>query len=334
MNSRRVGERSSRVDRRTVLVQAMGAFVATDIVTGSPALGQAGTACRRGSMRPGLQLFSILPLIEADIDAALKDVAAIGYRDVETVGSFGRPAGDVRRTLDRYGLRSPAQHMMPDDLYRIFASPSGVPGRKENLRRKWLHAFGPDGIDQTLKNAMTQAKLLGQDYVVWQFLWDEQMNTPERMQWLCRTFNRLGQQCADNGLRFAFHNQAAEMKPIAGMTPFDILLNETDPALVDFEMDFDAILRGGKDPFAYLRDYPTRFRLFHFKDCTIAVSGPCALDSDQRLMAMIDGARAAGILHAFFDYENLAEPLRVVRGALDHWMAIDADRGSKSPLPS
>ncbi len=51
-----------------------------------------------------------------------------------------------------------------------------------------------------------------------------------------------------------------------GQFPQDIMMANTDPALVDFEMDMYWVITGGQDPIAWIKKYPKRFRLCHVKD--------------------------------------------------------------------
>ena len=50
------------------------------------------------------------------------------------------------------------------------------------------------------------------------------------------------------GFRFAFHNHNAELRKVGDAVPLEILLNETDPALVSFEMDIYWVVNGGGNP--------------------------------------------------------------------------------------
>jgi len=80
------------------------------------------------------------------------------------------------------------------------------------------------------------------------------------------SFNKAGEICKNNGLRFAYHNHAYTYKAFSGMIPQDFMMDNTDPALVDFEMDIYWVVTGGADPVEYLKKYPNRFRLCHVKD--------------------------------------------------------------------
>src|SRR6266576_208355 len=95
------------MDRRTFLESAAALLATTRATAGTP-------------VPLGLQLYTVMPLLEQDFDSALGLVAKIGYREVETIGAFGRDPAEVRDLLDKHGLRSPSQHMVPGNLYDVF----------------------------------------------------------------------------------------------------------------------------------------------------------------------------------------------------------------------
>jgi sugar phosphate isomerase/epimerase len=81
-----------------------------------------------------------------------------------------------------------------------------------------------------------------------------------------RQFNEWARQVRDSGMRFAFHNHDYEFRSFDGTTGFDILLNETDPNLVFYEMDCYWITQAGLDPVEMLKRLGRRVRMLHIKD--------------------------------------------------------------------
>ena len=77
----------------------------------------------------------------------------------------------------------------------------------------------------------------------------------------------MGTKAKAAGLQFAYHNHNFEFKPLAGgKIGYDIILSETDPSLVKFELDCGWMAAAGHDPVEYLTKYPKRYRLLHIKD--------------------------------------------------------------------
>jgi sugar phosphate isomerase/epimerase len=79
-------------------------------------------------------------------------------------------------------------------------------------------------------------------------------------------FNKNGEICRKAGLRFAYHNHGYTFTPLDGQFPQDVLMQATDPNLVDYELDMYWVVAPGQDPEAWLRKYPGRFKLGHVKD--------------------------------------------------------------------
>jgi sugar phosphate isomerase/epimerase len=79
-------------------------------------------------------------------------------------------------------------------------------------------------------------------------------------------FNEWAKRVNDMGMRFAFHNHDYEFRKFDGKTGYDIILNETDPNLVFYEMDCYWITQAGLDPVHMLNRLGRRVRMLHIKD--------------------------------------------------------------------
>ena len=109
------------------------------------------------------------------------------------------------------------------------------------------------------------------------------------------------------GIQFAYHNHDFEFVPIDGQIPFDLLCEQTDPALVLIELDLFWIIHGGGDPMAFFERWPGRVPMVHVKDRTEegVMTEVGAGDID---WPTIFGARAlAGMRHYFVEHDQPAE---------------------------
>jgi sugar phosphate isomerase/epimerase len=86
-------------------------------------------------------------------------------------------------------------------------------------------------------------------------------------------FNKNGEICKKNGIRFAYHNHDYSWKTLDGKIPQEVMMDNTDKELVDFEMDIYWVVAAGLDPQLYLKKYKDRFRLCHVKDLTKTANG-------------------------------------------------------------
>jgi sugar phosphate isomerase/epimerase len=81
-------------------------------------------------------------------------------------------------------------------------------------------------------------------------------------------FNKMGEIAKKNGIQFGYHNHAFEFEKMEDQIPYDLLVSQTDPSLVTFEMDLYWVTKGGYNPVDYFKKYPGRFQLWHVKDMT------------------------------------------------------------------
>ncbi|WP_028297743.1 TIM barrel protein [Olivibacter sitiensis] len=184
----------------------------------------------------GLQLYTLREEMEMDPRATLAKVAEMGYKQIEGYeGKQGIFWGMTNKEYGAYlkslGLTPLSSHCDVDNYLGMKAEDAAAIGMKY-LICPWI---GP------------QKKL--EDY-----------------KWKARLFNEYGRICKQAGIRFAYHNHDYTFKEQSGKFPQDILMQETDPELVDFEMDIYWVVDAGQDPLEWLARYPKRFRLCHVKD--------------------------------------------------------------------
>jgi len=197
----------------------------------------------------GLELYTVNAELDKDYDGTLKQVAAIGYKEVEAGVSPKKTAADMKKSFDAVGLRCQAMHMGFGGLEEA------IPYVKEMGARyvissvtfpKPLAAGKPD-----MKALMAQLSA---------FTLDDYKAIAERC-------NKMGEQAKAAGLQFAYHNHNFEFKPQpGGALGYDVILKETDASLVKFELDCGWMVAAGHDPAEYLTNYPKRYRLLHIKD--------------------------------------------------------------------
>ena len=227
----------------------------------------------------GIQLYTVREQMKADFEGTLARIAQIGYKEVEFAGYFDRSPTDVRAILARNGLSAPATHMMSDN---------------------------PEGW----KKAVDLAKAVGHDYLVAPWIPQERRMTLDGWKRVADEFNRVGQVAKDAGIQFAYHNHDFEFPRMEGQVPYDVLLQSTDPKLVQLEIDLYWITKGGQDPLTYFARWPGRIPLVHVKD---SMGGPehKMVDVGQGKIewGRIFAKRAqAGIKHFFVEHDQPPQP--------------------------
>lgn len=247
--------------------------------------------------RIGVQLYTVRDALKADFDGTLRKVAAIGYKEVEFAGYMGRTPAEVKRSLKQAGLSAPAEHV---DL--------------ETLEKDW---------NATVEAAHT----VGHEYLVVAWIDAARRSTIDEYKRIADIFNQLGRQANAAGLRFGYHNHAYEMAPLEGQVPYDVLLQNTDPELVCFEMDLYWTTDGGKDPLAYFAKYPGRFPLVHVKDRT---ANGQMVDVGQGTIdwaAIFAHRKQAGIKHEFVEHDEPGDPFASITASYDYLRALRFPNG-------
>jgi sugar phosphate isomerase/epimerase len=229
--------------------------------------------------RIGLQLYTVRDLLAKDFEGTLERVAQIGYTDMEFAGYYNRTPEQVRAVMDRLKLVSSSTHI-------------GAPLMREDAPAQ-----------------LRSAKVLGQEYITipsYNFPRDGGIDAWKQG---AAEFNKWGALCRDAGIRLAYHNHSAEFAKVdGGPTGYDVLMRETDRALVDFEMDLYWTAFADQDPLALFAKYPGRFAMWHVKDLVITPAKGMAPVGQGTLnfKAMFAKARQAGMKHFFVEHDTAA----------------------------
>lgn len=84
-----------------------------------------------------------------------------------------------------------------------------------------------------------------------------------------KALNEYGKQLLDEGIHLYYHNHHFEFERFGDKTGFEILVQETDPRYVGFELDVHWLQRAGEEPIHWIRDLKGRVDLVHLKDYRI-----------------------------------------------------------------
>jgi sugar phosphate isomerase/epimerase len=232
--------------------------------------------------RIGVQLYSVRDQLARDFDATMARVAQIGYDQVEFAGYYDRTPEQIRALLDRLHLTAPSSHIPLADF-------------RNDL----------DGV-------IASAETIGHRYVTIPHLSDaEHGSTVQSWRSLAQEFNRYAAATRKQGIGFAYHNHNFEFAALpGGETGYDVLMRETDPSLVDFEMDLYWTVFAGRDPIELFNRYPGRIKMWHVKDLMgtgddkhMVPVGTGTIDFKR----IFDNARLSGMRYFFVEQDNAAE---------------------------
>ncbi len=193
--------------------------------------------------QPGLELYTVRDLTAKDFEGTLAKVAEIGYKEVEPATDYGKLEPKAfRAVLDRYGLSAPSTHVPATD----------GPGLE-----KELEGFQVMGIKYTEIRSARPPSGGGRS-----------RQTEESVKRTADEINRHGAIVKKFGMKMLIHNHTMEFEPLEGgkVRPYDILLAETDPAVVAMQLDIGWASVAGQNILEMFKKNPGRFELWHVKD--------------------------------------------------------------------
>lgn len=240
----------------------------------------------------GIQLYTLRDLLAEDFAGTLGKLSDIGYREVEFAGYFQHSPAQVAGLLRDNGLQAPAGHV-------------SLPVLKNQLQE-----------------TVAAAQRVGHRYLVLPWVPPGQFTTLQSWEALARDCNTIGAACRESGLVFAYHNHDFEFQAIDGKLPYDVLVEQTDPALVQLELDLFWAVKAGVDPLRYLRAQPGRFPLVHVKDMSAAGKmvdvGAGTID----FSLLLSEAKALGTRHFFVEHDQPADALATARNSFEALAAL------------
>jgi sugar phosphate isomerase/epimerase len=179
-------------------------------------------------LKVGLMLYTLRADCERDLEGTLRSVARLGYEGVEFWQLHGHEPTQVRGWLDDVGLVAVGTHA--------------------SIGR----------LEAELPLLADELDVLGTDRVALSFIEPEPAAAAR--------IDQVARAAAGVGLRFGFHNHAAELEPLPGGDTFLDVLRELPPELLWFELDLGWIWYAGVDPIEELAKTAGRCPLVHLKD--------------------------------------------------------------------
>jgi sugar phosphate isomerase/epimerase len=265
----------------------------------------------------GIQLYTVNGAMQEDPAGTLKKIREIGYGEVETAGFGKLSAKQFRGLLDDAGLACPSAHL-PFDMANL--GPTFEAAQALGATYAASGSLPPAAVGS--KDAAAPSKR--------SMSLDEAKRTAELV-------NRIGDAAKRAGLQYVYHNHDFEFADQGGRAGYDVLLRESDPALVKFEIDCGWMIFAGRNPIDYFKKYPDRFPMIHVKDfLPVHEDGASAAGKAPMLGAelghgVVDykpifaAAAAAGLKHYFVEQEgpfSRMTPLQAAQVDFDYLRSI------------
>lgn len=199
----------------------------------------------------GLQLYTLRDIIGKDPKGVLRQVADLGYQELETFGYrdgmlFGLKAKEFGDYVKSLGMSITSGHysLGKTDRMKEF---------KGTLSNDW-------------ERAAADAKEIGQEYMILAFLFPDERVTLDDYKYVCEKLNKGAEICKKYGLQMGYHNHDFEFVKIDDQVPYFLMLSQLDSKMVSMELDLYWTTYAGYQPVELFKKYPGRFEQWHIKD--------------------------------------------------------------------
>ena len=277
---------------KTLLRPLLSLAAAVMLATGTSAA-DAGTG--KSFQGPvGLQLYSLRAQFAANgVPKTLDTVKGFGIRYAELAGTYNLKPEQLTKLLADRGIKAVSGHFP----YKRF---------KED----------PESV-------AAEAKALGLEFAGCAWADHKAPLDEKQAREIAAVFNRAGAVLAKHGLKFFYHNHGFEFYKFGEETLMDLIMRETDPKLVSFQMDVLWTVFPGQDPAKLLAKYPGRWSLMHLKDlkkgvATGSLAGKTDVSNDvvlgtgqMKWTEILPAARKAGVKYYFIEDESPTAPEQI-----------------------
>lgn len=259
----------------------------------------------------GIQLYTVGADLQKDAPATIKQIAQIGYKEVEAAG-FGsaHSAAALRKLLDDNGLTCPSAHLNFDlkNLDKAFddAHALGCVYATASVPRMLLTPMPAfDSVTPAERTKLIQEIRKTMSAPL----------SPDELKRLIEAMNQIGAAAKPQGLMFGAHNHTFEFEKVDGRPAIFSLIEKTDPENVKFEIDCGWAEVAGFHPGDLAKAYPGRIRMLHIKDFLAfekgaAPGGPASPKGAEIGAGVIDyrkifaEMKGKGVEHLFVEQEG------------------------------
>ena len=186
----------------------------------------------------GIQLYTLKEAMAEDPKNVLQKLSSYGYKQIEGFeGPKGLFWGMGHKDFNKY---------------------------IEDLGMEYVSSHVNNFSEKSFEEKAQKAGEIGMEYLICPYVGPQE--SIEDFKRIAEQFNKAGAICKKNNLRFAYHNHAYSFEMLEGQMPQNVLIENTDPELVDYEMDIYWVVMAGENPQEHLRQYSDRYKLVHVKD--------------------------------------------------------------------
>lgn len=256
-------------NRRSFLLQT------GTVVVGSLIL-PAFTPLKKRIKNSGIQLYTFRKDMLEDAKRTLQKISTLGIKQIESAAS---------EKGNYYGL-SPKE--MKDTCSNL-----GMTLRSGHVR-----------INKDWQKTIDEAAASGQEFLICSSMPTEGQ-TVDNYKRVAEVFNKSGEACKKQNIKFGYHNHAYEFESEHGKVLYDVLLENTESDLVHMEMDLGWVIVAQKNPIDYFKNFPRRFPLWHLKDMNLSKKQSTEFGKGNlNIPDLLSQAKESGLKYFFIEQEE------------------------------
>jgi sugar phosphate isomerase/epimerase len=221
----------------------------------------------------GIQLYSVRADMMKNPLETLKALSDMGYQYVEHANYvnrkfYGYTAVEFKKVLADLGLSMPSGHTVMNATHFDKA--------KNDFSDAW-------------KYTVDDAATMGQEYVISPWMDEKLRHSYDGLMYQLDVFNKSGELCKKQGMKFGYHNHDFEFTEKINDTPiYDLIIKNTNPDLVIQQLDFGNMYGSGGRAKEWIDKYHGRFPSLHVKD-EIKSAGKGEMNDGYESTTMGDG---------------------------------------------
>ncbi len=271
----------------------------------------------------GVQLFTTMSVIDKDVEGTLKQIAAIGYKEIESAfsmkgGYYGMKPKEFAKLVSDLGMSWQAHHVSGAPFRRpTGATPPPAADGKAASARPAMPAM--KSLLNDTQQIVDEAAEGGVKYLVCASI---PVNKMEEIKMSLEILQKAAEAAKKAGLTFVYHNHTAEFEAVEGQLPFDMMASQISADLLKFELDLAWATKAGVNIPELFKKHPGRFPLFHVKD----------LNKEQKPVEVGTGyidfkpifaaAKTAGVKHFFIEQDGAPSPVDNLRTSFNNLKKI------------
>ena len=257
----------------------------------------------------GIQLYTVMGLMDQDTKGTLEKIAAIGYKELES--AFSRKGG-------YYGMKPKEFASLTKDLglawlaHHVMGAPfQSRPGSNPPANRPKMNT-----LKDEYQQLVDEAAEGGIQYLVCASI---PLNNAEDIKSAVEILNRAGEASKKSGITLVYHNHTREFENVEGQIPYDILLSQVSSDILKMELDLAWATKAGADPVELFKKHPGRFPLWHAKDIDKISKNPTEVGTGiVNFKRIFNKSKKAGMKHFFVEQDGAPKPLENITASYNY----------------